>query len=119
MSPRFQSLEIYMNIQSPQALMAAAAAKSAESQGMGATASEVKGKSYQFPSAPTNFTLPNGKRVLVPDGIHITEDAVEIAYLDAAVEVGNIWPADDADVRAILDKRTITPPAPIRTDAPN
>lgn len=49
------------------------------------------GKSYQFPSAPTTYEFRRGKRAHIPDGVYTTSDPDEIAELDEAVYVGNLY----------------------------
>lgn len=80
----------------PSNLQAAIDAAKAAKAGQSETAAVQKtGKSYQFPSAPTNFIMPNGRRVIVPDGVYTTEDAEELRELEAMVTAGTIWRAAD------------------------
>jgi hypothetical protein len=71
----------------------AAAAATAETPTTAIVPAKKPGKSYQFPSAPTNFIMPDGRRIVVPDGVHTTEDPDELRELDAMVRAGTIWPA--------------------------
>lgn len=91
-------MSIPANQQSQTSVITAAQEKlAAQSSSKGETSSaQTKGKKYQFPSAPTNFVFPNGRRVLIPDGVYYTEEPSEIAELESCVAVGNIWHhADD------------------------
>lgn len=45
---------------------------------------------YQFPSAPSSFIMPDGRRLIAHDGVYSTSNPAEIAELDAAVGCGNL-----------------------------
>lgn len=68
-------------------------------------------KSYQFPSAPCAFEFQkSGKRVPLPEGVYTTSDADELAELDKAVSVGNIYPYSG---KIVYDAQV--PPKPVST----
>jgi len=72
-------------------------------------------KKYQFPSAPCSFSMPDGRRITVMDGVYETSNAEEIAELDKAVEVGNIY----RFVPAVPKTPAQIPPPPVGADKIN
>jgi hypothetical protein len=55
---------------------------------------KVETRRYQFPSAPSSFLMPNGRRLEAHDGVLETSDPEVIHEMEAAVQCGNVRYAD-------------------------
>ena len=82
------------------------------------TADKSESKSYQFPSAPSNYVDQRGVRHTVPDGILTTSDPQLIEELEAAVDAECIWHAEDVVFEG-EKPAALVPPKQISLTQPN